>query len=227
MTLSPTTRHNALCLRLSRYRQHDPGAGPLSGKHVPRVWEEAEVIVPVPEYETRRQTSVRDPWAVDIAFQCMVRFVFAELLGIRMCFRCPNCSCRDALGQSTHPMGGILGLVLGFCGAIEYQKNSNPHFHANVYVATVWQQPLKKLAQKIQAKAVTLEELFRYQAWLHNESHFNLQQHEALFPALEKSGCKTSLGRSMTSYAFGRPSLPQTPRLRRGCPSPPTAGRSA
>ena len=83
-------------------------------------------------------------------------------------------------------MGGILGLVLGFCGAIEYQKNSNPHFHANVYVATVWQQPLKKLAQKIQAKAVTLEELFRYQAWLHNESHFNLQQHEALFPALEK-----------------------------------------
>ena len=67
MTLSPTTRHNALCLRLSRYRQHDPGAGPLSGKHVPRVWEEAEVIVPVPEYETRRQTSVRDYcWAVDI-----------------------------------------------------------------------------------------------------------------------------------------------------------------
>ena len=42
MTLSPTTRHNALCLRLSRYRQHDPGAGPLSGKHVPSVWEEAE-----------------------------------------------------------------------------------------------------------------------------------------------------------------------------------------
>ena len=66
-------------------------------------------------------------------------------------------------------MGGILGLVLGFCGAIEYQKNSNPHFHANVYVATVWQQPLKKVAQKIQAKAITLEELFRYQAWLHNE----------------------------------------------------------
>ncbi|CAL1151362.1 unnamed protein product, partial [Cladocopium goreaui] len=186
MTLSPTTRHNALCLRLSRYRQHDPGAGPLSGKHVPRVWEKAEVIVPVPEYETRRQTTVRDPWAVDTAFQCMVRFVFAELLGIRMCFRCPNCSCRDALGQSTHPMGGILGLVLGFCGAIEYQKNSNPHFHANVYVATVWQQPLKKLAQKIQATAITLEELFRYQAWLHNESHFNLEQHEALFPALEK-----------------------------------------
>ena len=227
MTLSPTTRHNALCLRLSRYRQHDPGAGPLSGKHVPRVWEEAEVIVPVPEYETRRQTSVRDPWAVDIAFQCMVRFVFAELLGIRMCFRCPNCSCRDALGQSTHPMGGILGLVLGFCGAIEYQKNSNPHFHANVYVATVWQQPLKKLAQKIQAKAVTLEELFRYQAWLHNESHFNLEQHEALFPALEKKGCKTSRGRSMTSYAFGQLSLPQTPRLRRCCHGLPTAGRTA
>ena len=66
--ISPTTRHNALCLRLSRYRQHDPGAGPLSGKHMPRLWEEAEVIVPVPEYETRRQTTVRDPWAVDIAF---------------------------------------------------------------------------------------------------------------------------------------------------------------
>ena len=157
----------------------------------------------------------------------MVRFVFAELLGIRMCFRCPNCSCRDALGQSTHPMGGILGLVLGFCGAIEYQKNSNPHFHANVYVATVWQQPLKKLAQKIQATAITLEELFRYQAWLHNESHFNLEQHEALFPALEKSGCKTSLGRSMTGYAFGQLLLPQTPRLRRGCHGLPTAGHSA
>ena len=37
------------------------------------------------------------------------------------------------------------------------------------------------------------------------------------FQRWKKSGCKTSLGRSMTSYAFGQLSLPQTPRLRRGC----------
>ena len=187
MTLSPTTRHNAVCLKMSRYRANDPGADDCFARDHPAVWDQADVIIPLPDYETRRQTTVRDPWSVDIAFQSMVRFVFSELLGIRMCFRCPSCSCRDTLGQSAQPVGGILGLVLGFCGAIEYQQNSTPHFHANVFVASIWQQPLTVLARKLQQKAVSLQEIYQYQAWLHNESHVHLEDHEALVPDLEKA----------------------------------------
>ena len=62
---------------MSRYRQQDPGGGPLGDKDTPRAWEELEVTLPVPDYESRREATVRDPWAVNIAFQTIVRFVFA------------------------------------------------------------------------------------------------------------------------------------------------------
>ncbi|CAK9060177.1 unnamed protein product, partial [Durusdinium trenchii] len=195
ITVSPTTRRNAVCLKMSRYRANDPGAGHYCAKDDPKVWEDTAVTIPVPDYETRRCSAVRDPWCVDIAFQSMIRFVFAELLGVRMCFKCPQCTCRDMLEHPSHPMGGVLGLVLGFCGAIEYQQNSTPHFHANVYVASVWQHPLKVLAAKLQAKAVSLGEIFEYQQWLHNESHLNLEQHVALEPDLDAEWKQNFVGK--------------------------------
>ncbi|CAK9016870.1 ATP-dependent DNA helicase [Durusdinium trenchii] len=81
ITVSPTTRHNAVCLKMSRYRANDPGAGHCCAKDDPKVWEDTTVTIPVPDYETRRCSAVRDPWCVNVAFQSMIGFVFAELLG--------------------------------------------------------------------------------------------------------------------------------------------------
>ncbi|CAJ1359418.1 unnamed protein product, partial [Effrenium voratum] len=110
VTISPTTRHNSLCIRFSRYRRTDPGSGSCSGRNVPQVWETGFTELGVPPYDDRREQTARDPWAVVLSFQTIVRCVFAKLLGIRMCFRCPDCDCRDAAGHGCHPTGGVLAL---------------------------------------------------------------------------------------------------------------------
>lgn len=186
ITISPTTRHNALCLKLSRYRVADPGRGPCSSMTSPPLWEAASVEVDTPGYDVRREVTARDPWAVVLSFQTIVRLIFAQVLGIRMCFRCPDCDCRDANGHASHPVGGILGLVRGLCGAIEYQSNSTPHFHCNVFLASIWQQPLHVLLAKIKQKEITFEEICRFQTWLHNETHPKPEQHAAHVKTLEQ-----------------------------------------
>ena len=82
-----------------------------------------------------------------------------------MCFRCPNCTCRDQTGHGFHVTGGVLGLA-AMRGTIEYQANSTPHFHCNVYLACVWQQPLQKLADQLQAEVLRAAE-----QQLHCEEH--------------------------------------------------------
>ena len=186
VTISPTTRHNALCLKLSRYRVADPGKGPCSGVNVPPLWEAVSAEVDAPGYDLRREITARDPWAVVLSFQTIVRLIFAQLLGIRMCFRCPNCECRDARGHASHHTGGVLGLVRGLCGAIEYQANSTPHFHCNVFLASIWQEPLSRLLEKIQQKEITFQQIIRFQSWIHNESHPLPEQHQLHLKTLEE-----------------------------------------
>ena len=83
--------------------------------------------------------------------------------------------------------GGVLGLVHAMCGAIEYQANSTPHFHCNVYLACVWQQPLQKLADLLQAEVLRVAEVFDFQQWLHCEEHVLHEKHQAEVQAVEKS----------------------------------------
>ena len=129
ITISPTTRHNALCLKLSRYRVADPGRGPCSSMTFPPLWEAASMEVDTPGYDVRREVTARDPWAVVLSFQSIVRLIFAQLLGIRMCFRCPNCDCRDVNGHASHPAGGILGLVRGLH---VWRHRISKQFHATL-----------------------------------------------------------------------------------------------
>eukprot|EP00435_Cladocopium_sp_Y103_P052239 s3057_g16.t1 len=110
ITISPTTRHNAFCIKFSRYRRSDPGAGEHGGKNTPPLWEEATTECTLPSHALRRVITARDPWAVVLSFQTIVRFIFARLLGIDMCFRCPNFTCRNRSGNSFHPCGGVLGV---------------------------------------------------------------------------------------------------------------------
>ena len=139
----------------------------------------------VPPYDTRRQLTARDPWAVVLSFQTVVRCIFAKLLGIRMCFRCPACDCRDASGNGCHVTGGLFGLVRGLCGAIEYQTNSTPHFHCNVYSASIWQQPLHELAEKLNNRTIEFDDVKHFLTWIHPETHPDYTFHNAQQAELE------------------------------------------
>ena len=196
ITISPTTRHNTLCIKFSRYRAADPGGTAEGARDRPRLWETAEATIDVPPYDTRRQLAARDPWAVVLSFQTVVRCIFAKLLGIRMCFRCPACNCRDARGHGCHVTGGVLGIVCGLCGAIEYQANSTPHFHCNVYIASIWQQSLSELAAKLNDSTITFEDVQQFLTWAHPESHLDLASHTQQQDHLEadwaQNNCKAS-----------------------------------
>ncbi|CAL1144306.1 unnamed protein product, partial [Cladocopium goreaui] len=196
ITISPTTRHNSLCIKFSRYRAADPGGAEEGARDRPKLWETAEANIEVPPYDTRRQLTARDPWAVVLSFQTVVRCIFAKLLGIRMCFRCPACDCRDARGHGCHVTGGILGIVTGLCGAIEYQANSTPHFHCNVYIASIWQQSLSELAAKLNDSTITFEDVQQFLTWAHSESHPDLASHTQQQDHLEadwaQNNCKSS-----------------------------------
>ena len=101
VTVSPTTRHNGLCMRFSRYRARDPAAqemrGPWFARDKPPLWNKDELAdIDLPDYEVRRALTARDPWATVLAFQRMIRFVFGELLGIRLRPDCPHCACNDS-----------------------------------------------------------------------------------------------------------------------------------
>ena len=196
ITISPTTRHNTLCIKFSRYRAADPGGAEEGARDRPKLWDTAEANIEVPPYDTRRQLTARDPWAVSLSFQTGVRCIFAKLLGIRMCFRCPACDCRDARGHGCHVTGGILGIVNGLCGAIEYQANSTPHFHCNVYIASIWQQSLRELAAKLNDSTITVEDVHQFLTWTHSESHPDIASHTQQQDHLEadwaQNNCKSS-----------------------------------
>ena len=196
ITISPTTRHNTLCIKFSRYRAADPGGAEEGARDRPKLWDTAEANIEVPPYDTRRQLTARDPWAVVLSFQTVVRCIFAKLLGIRMCFRCPACDCRDARGHGCHVTGGILGLVTGLCGAIEYQANSTPHFHCNVYIASIWQHSLSELAAKLNDSTITFEDVRQFLTWAHSESHpdpaSHTQQQDHLEADWAQNNCKAS-----------------------------------
>ena len=177
VTISPTTRHNCLCIKFSRYRKADPGSGPCHGAAEPPLWETAAVNIDIPSYTTRKQLAARDPWAVVLSFQTVVRCIFAKLLDIRMCFECPNCQCRDTFGNNCHVTGGVLGLVTAICGAIEYQANSTPHFHCNIYIASIWQKPLKHLATELQNQSITFKDIEQFLTHIHSEAHPDWNSH--------------------------------------------------
>ena len=181
VTVSPTTRHNGLYLRFVRYRAQDPAAKDMASSWFewdkPHLWQNEAAAFDLPQYEVRRVLTARDPWATVQGFQYLIRFVFSCLLGLRACFACPQCNCRDRRGRGAKAGGGIFGLVRGFCGAIEYQRNSAPHFHGHVYVANIWQKDFQALVSAIEAKLVSPESIFKYHAWLHRECHFDVERH--------------------------------------------------
>ena len=134
ITISPNERHSCLTLRLSRFRQLDPllalSASPdqrrrLSSGGEPSVFlsyedgfttDEAVVDLELPGFDFRRKILCRDPLAPVLAFRVAVRLILASLLGLRMCSRCPVCTCCNVFGSNAQPTGGILGLCAALVG---------------------------------------------------------------------------------------------------------------
>ena len=104
ITISPSTRHSALCIRLSRYRRNDPaiadaassttaGVGPWTKFDKPKLYQEQPnnaVVFDVPDYKTRKIMVARDPWAVVLAFKHSLKYC-----------RCARCV-RIAIAQKLH-----------------------------------------------------------------------------------------------------------------------------
>ena len=87
------------------------------------------VVVDLPDYDTRKLMTTRDPLCSVQAFKVMARVVLPALYGLRMCPECPHCAlsarpCMDAFGSNATPMGGSAGRADAVVGAVEAQKAS-------------------------------------------------------------------------------------------------------
>ena len=206
LTISPSAKHSGMCIRMSRYRESDPAIfaesharatmRPWHTSQLPKIWATGNgdsIGIEIPEYDVRRMMTSRDPWAVMQAFIHAVKYILARLLGLRMCPLCPRCNatefcCQNKFGDNMQPLGGTMGLAVALGGAIEYQRNDNPHFHGNLHLATIYQhKTLYEIADMLRQKLVDVEAIIAFQSWVCREEHFDLRQHNKELNSLEQS----------------------------------------
>ena len=155
-TISPSSRHSGLCIRLSRFLKNDSyvtqpnskgyGFGPWIGESSPSLEQSKnnnEVIVELPSYDLRKDITTSDPAAVIEAFKINIRFILPRIFGFRMCPICPRCSetdnpCANKFGNNFEPWGGIGGMTAANGCVVEYQHNTNPHAHGNAHFVSVY-----------------------------------------------------------------------------------------
>ena len=93
-------------------------------------------------------------------------------------------------------MGGSLGLTVAIGGAVEYQQNSNPHFHGNVHLASAYQHnSLMEIATMIKAKTLDPEAVKAWHSWVLHEEHLDVEQHEPNTNEYETSWNMNNKGR--------------------------------
>ena len=81
-----------------------------------------------------------------------------------------------------------MGLAVALGGAIEYQKNDNPHFHGNLHIASIYQhKTLYDIAELLRQKLLDVKAVIAFQRWTCREEHFDQAKHEAECVSLERS----------------------------------------
>ena len=152
VTITPSERHSGLTCRLSRYRKSDPGIACGSPElrawidyRYPSVYATESIEVDFPAYDIRRLCANRDPLSAVYAFTIMVRVVFANLYGFRMCPHCPDCiesnqPCMDTFGSNATALGGSAGRADAMIGAVEAQKIEGVlHLHLFLFIEMLMQ----------------------------------------------------------------------------------------
>ena len=112
--------------------------------------------VDLPDYDTRRLITSRDPLCCVHAFKVMTRVVLPTIHGFRMCPKCPHCAtsanpCMDSFGSNATPMGGAAGRCDAMVAAVESQSADGVlHVHLFMYLQMAMQfMTLHQLAQQL------------------------------------------------------------------------------
>ena len=156
MTFTPSERHSGLAIRLYRGRTNDPAflhtakeMRPWIGPDMPSLCpaeqrsSEGEVAeVDLPDYDTRRLITSRDPLCCVHAFLVMTRVVLPTLHGLRMCPLCPHCAkgshaCMDTFGSNATPMGGAAGRCDAMIAAVESQS-ADGVLHVHLFICLLY-----------------------------------------------------------------------------------------
>ena len=208
VTVSPSSRHSGLVLRLSRVRPNDPTlrledlalekAQRLGSKTYPSVFQSQDTsLVDLPEYDVRQRWQARDGLCGIDAFRVWIMRVLPLLFGVRMCPFCPACNhnqdhtlqhsrCQDVFGSNMLAMGGFCGGADALGGAVEHQHDGNPHFHGHVHIVNVWQHStVQEIAEGIRSKSIDPQLQESYVQWICEERHPDVQRHQKELPQLE------------------------------------------
>ena len=208
ITITPSERHSGLIIRLSRYRRNDPGLQdayrtflPFAGFDEPslspdgkssRTSDEEMVTVDFPEYDMRKCIGAKDPLACMLAFWVNVRVIFANLYGLRICPRCPDCvesdcPCMDRFGSNASVMGGSLGRLDAGIGAVEAQKKEGVlHLHMYVFAQMVNQfNTLADIAVLLREGLLSVDAIKRYVSFSRSAAYPDLAKFEAERSSIE------------------------------------------
>ena len=253
ITVSPNRRHSSLILRLSRARVNDTGLfdrDPMSPDTARRTsyWRHryaasrsppifgattymqdptgsaTEAEVPLPEWCVRQQWLAQDPLASVHYYLVIMRIVVPAALGIRMCFRCPDCnadceldtlmyeSCSDYLGSNNKSMGGYAGIATAMAFANEFQGDGTAHGHGLVALANIYQHStLEDIATLITSNigqlspARVVQRITSFIEHLHREDHFDDAEHQRNLDSLEEQFHRNNFGPQCNVHLSVRP----------------------
>ena len=188
VTISPSTKHNLLVVRLFRAMRNDPatqadadyqkwGGKDLPSLEVPappkvdtaREPNEAFVFVPIaelldqlPSLKTRKKIAAHDGLACSEAFRVTMQILLRTVFGVRCCSNCPDCSCANEFGCVANAEGGVYGLVEAYFASIECQKTGALHAHILLFIACMHQHmTMEEIAAELQKRTNSLVDLFR------------------------------------------------------------------
>ena len=208
MTLTPSERHSGLAIRLYRGRASDPAFESAAQDLRPWIGAQSPSLCPpdnithadevqevdLPDYDTRRLITSRDPLCCVHAFKVMTRVVLPTIHGLRMCPKCPHCAtatnpCMDSFGSNATPMGGAAGRCDAMVAAVESQAADGVlHVHLFMYFQMAMQlMTLHQLAQHLREKMLTADALKQYVNHVRCASYPDIEAHQASRSQVEKA----------------------------------------
>ena len=151
------------------------------------------VFVDLPEYDLRQKWQARDGLCGIEAFRVWILRVLPLIFGMRMCPFCPNCNhnqsqdkgleatpCQDMFGSSMLSVGGFCGGADAMGGAVEYQRDGNPHFHLHMHLVNMYQHgTLQDVADALRNNALSAETLQAFHMAICSEEHPDVETRHA------------------------------------------------